>query len=296
MSTSTNNISLSIKYIFLNFAQTYFGEEHNRFVWNADPVLSKIIIADKFAVDLGVAVQRPSIILSRGSAGWTYSVRGQVGNINPLYSGNFKFGALRPAIDDNRIHGTEYTDLYAGSVSYNCISKQGVEAEEIANKLFIALTAHKRDFGSVGIFKFTGLQISDERLLRHRGDTELFGVTVDVSFLLQKSLGQSESYYNCRVWVCGEEYYEGLSFSVINNGTQIEFYEPPELGCPIVVTYIDAITLELKTEVNIGTGDGITRIFTLPSGGKIYGYYRILEGILVDLNGDYTQTVVVGSV
>jgi hypothetical protein len=297
MSTSTNNISLAIKYIFLNFAQAYFGEQHNRFTWNIDPRISNIIIADKFAIDLGVAVQRPSIILSRGAAAWTYAVRGQQGWINPHRTGNVKFGALTPALNDDRIRGIEFTDLYSGSITYNCVAKQGVEAEDIANKLFVALTVHKRDFATVGIYKFTSMSISEERLIRH-GGTELFGVAINVSFLMQKSLGQSESLYNCRVWVCGDEYFEGLDFDVINNGTQIEFYEAPEDGCAILVTYVDAITLELRTEVNVGTGNGETKIFTLPNGGSVYGYYRILEGIIVDLdvdNGEIEQTALIGT-
>ena len=298
MSTSTNNISLAIKYIFLNFAQTYFGAEHNRFTWNVDPRVSKVIIADKYAIDIGVAVQRPSIILSRGAAAWTYAVRGQQGWINPHREGNVKFGIMTPPIGDDRIRGTEFVDLYSASVTYNCVAKQGVEAEDLANKLFMALTAHKRDFASMGVHKFTSMSISEERVLRHRGDAELSGVSVNVGFLMQQSLGHSDSLYNCRVWSCGDEQFEGLNFDVVNNGTQIEFYEAPEDACPLLITYVDAVTLETRTLVSLGTGDGTTTVFTIPNGGSVYGYYKILEGIVVNMDvesGEREQTVLIGT-
>lgn len=299
MSLSTNNISLAIKYIFLNFAQSYFEKGTNRYIWSADPVASGIIIADKFSVDLGIAVKRPAILLSRGAAGWTNSVRGQYGFLNPHRTGTMKFGTLIPAITDDRVRAQEITDLYSGSVTYNVVSKQGVETEDIANKLFCAVTAHKQDFQSIGIFKFNSISISEERILRYRADFELVGISIDISFLMQHSLAASDSLYNCRCWLDDDEQFEGIHYDVINNGTQIEFYVAPETGQIVTLTYVDAVTLITHEQVVIGTGDGTTTVFTIPNGGAVYGYYKIFEGMLVTLTNtddDSEQEVQVGEI
>jgi len=58
--------SLKTKYIFLSFLQQYFAS-HPKYTWNEDPSKTKIVIADKFSTDMGIAAMRPSIILDRGS-------------------------------------------------------------------------------------------------------------------------------------------------------------------------------------------------------------------------------------
>lgn len=58
--------SLKTKYIFLSFLQQYFSE-HPKYPWDVDPSKTKIVIADKFSTDMGIAAMRPSIILDRGS-------------------------------------------------------------------------------------------------------------------------------------------------------------------------------------------------------------------------------------
>lgn len=57
--------SLRVKYIFLSFLQQYYSG-HPKYTWNEDPRHTKIVIADKYALNLGIAAMRPSIILDRG--------------------------------------------------------------------------------------------------------------------------------------------------------------------------------------------------------------------------------------
>lgn len=300
MSLSTNNISLAIKYIFLSFAQNYFKKETTKYRWDADPVNTGIIIADKFSVDLGIAVKRPAILISRGPAGWTYAVRGQYGHLNPHRTGVHKFGSILPSLTSDRIRAQEITDLYQASMTYNVVAKQGVEAEDIANKLFCALTGHRQDFAPIGIFKFISMNIGEERILRYRADFELVGVPIDISFLMQYSIASSDNLYNARVWLDEEEQFEGIHYDIINNGTQIEFYTAPESGESVYITYVDAVTLVTNERVLIGTGDNATKVFTIPDHGSVYGYYRIFEGMLVDLvNTDDAvdpQQVIVGDI
>jgi len=62
------SISIRAKYVFLSFLQHYFSG-HNKYTWTQSPKTTDIIIADKYAVEMGVAAMRPSIILDRGSFG-----------------------------------------------------------------------------------------------------------------------------------------------------------------------------------------------------------------------------------
>ena len=64
----TGSVTLDVKHIFLSFLQKFF-EKQDRYKWSSDIRTSKVIIADKNAIDLGVVERRPSIILSRGNLG-----------------------------------------------------------------------------------------------------------------------------------------------------------------------------------------------------------------------------------
>jgi len=283
----TDNLALEIKYIFLNFAQGYFAEPVSRYVWYSNPRTTNIIIADKFAVDIGVASRRPAIILSRGNMGWTYAVRGQYEQMNPLASDDsWGFGSLDPpALDENRFRGQRYTDLLQAGIIYNVISKQGVEAEDIANKLFVALTAHKQALRKIGIFKFNSMNISQEQLLKYKGDVELYGVSVSTSFLVQKHLFQADKDFNCRVWVDGIEQYENIHYRVLPSGTQIKFFSTQDASAIVTMNFVDAVTLATRTGVILTTTDYQT--YTIPNGWAIYGYYKIVDAIIVDVYGTY---------
>lgn len=278
---NTDNFSLEVKYLFLSFAQGYFGQARDRYMWRNNVRTTDIIIADKFSVDLGVATQRPSIILSRGRMGWTYSVRGQTYTQNPMSTGTWRFGAIgEQPLDADRYRGTAYTDLLNSSITYNVISKQGVEAEDIANKLFVGMTGHREEFRKCGVLKFLSMNISEEQLLKYKGDVELYGVSVNTSFIMQKTVMQGDKDYNCRVWVDGVEVYENIHYRVLPEGTQIKFFEQQEEDAVVTITYIDAVTLETVEQAVMTTTDYWT--YTIPDDGAVYGYYKIVEAILVD--------------
>ena len=65
---TTGNVSLDIKYLFLNFVQQFFAEQ-TKYKWTKNVQTTKLIIADKNTIDIGVATRRPSIILNRGGFG-----------------------------------------------------------------------------------------------------------------------------------------------------------------------------------------------------------------------------------
>ena len=277
----TDNISLEIKYIFLNFLQNFFGQNsQTTYRWREDPRTTDIIVADKFSVDIGVATRRPTIAISRGRMAWTYTVRGQYGFKNPTNTA-WRFGALDPVpLDADRFTSQQLTDLLHGSILFNVISKQGMVAEDIANKLFIALTGHKDDLRSIGIFKILSLDVSEEQLLKYQGDVELYGVAVSMSFLMKKDIMAADKAWNCRVWVDGVEVFENIHFRVLPTGTQIKFFEEQDSNSVVTISFTDAITLELRSNVIMSTTDYYT--YTIPNDWGIYGYYKIVAAIIID--------------
>tara|TARA_Y100000592_G_scaffold61278_1_gene95751 strand:+ start:2576 stop:3505 length:930 start_codon:yes stop_codon:yes gene_type:complete len=276
---TTGNISLDIKYIFLNFCQQFFKNQ-NKFKWTKDVKTTKLIIADKNSIDLGVTTRRPSIILNRGGFGWTFSVRGQRGIGSSVYGNKSFLGSAIPSADKSK--NESFTDLLRGSVSLNVLSKNGIQAEEIANMLFTALTAYNDDLKKHGIHQITSLTYGEEQTVRATSEIEVAAVQINVAFLAKKDIRRGERLNNCVVYMNGIEQLESINFSVITNGTQIKFENAPPNGAALQITYADATTLNTIELANLGTGNGTTTIFTVPDSGTVYGYYKLLDEVLVN--------------
>ena len=287
-----NNINLWIKHTFLSFAQGYFSLDE-KFTWDINPILTKLIIADKFAVDLGVIEKRPAIILSRGSFGWTDTIRGQDGINAPLSSK--RVDTLAPAPSDVRCGDFIFTDLLRVSVTYNILSKSGIEAEEIANKLFVALSGYKREMQSYGIHHTMGLTIGDERIVKTTSEIEAMGVTVSLGFMAQRSIEKAIKLNNIEViqqvprtttvGTITQDIYlkENIDYHVINNGMEVEFVNPPAAfpeTTALQVNFVDAITISGVSSTLVGIIDGENRTYTV-NGGTVLGYYTLTAEIIV---------------
>ena len=164
-------------------------------------------------------------------------------------------------------------------------------AESAASDLFYALTAYQNEFKKKRIFKIRNLSISEERLVQTKDDKILTEVDIDFAFDMQRSVRKGEKQSNCLVYVNGIQVYEGIDFQIVTNGTQIQFNVAPADTLPITITYVDANTLETRTDVAVGTGDGTTTIFTIPAAGAVYGYFTWLEGFDIYGPGITTLTL-----
>jgi len=289
-----NNINLWIKHTFLSFAQGYFSLD-TRYTWNINPQLTKLIIADKFAVDLGVIDKKPAIILSRGSFGWTDSFRGQDGQNSVLSSK--RVDTLAPAPYGDRWADFVLTDLIRGSITYNVLSKNGIEAEEIANKLFVALSGYKQELKKYGIHKTMGLTIGDERIVKTNSEIEAMGVTVSLGFMAQRTIERADSYRTIvdqvaatmqipketttGVVIQDVRLYENIDFRILNDGVTVEFTNPPSADTvSINLNFVDSITFAAVTTELSGELDGENTTYYIPS-GTVYGYYILSDSIIV---------------
>ena len=277
---STGNISLDIKYIFLSFAQELFLNDA-KYIWSANVLTTGIIIADKYAIDLGVVAHRPSIVLSRGSMSWLKLGLDQRINTSSLAYGS-QIGTMGgPQGSANLAKNAKFTDLLRTSITFHVLAANGVAADDIANTLHIALLANKQALKAKGVHRILGITVSEEQLVNATSDIEVASISIRVDFTTQRTVQLGERQFNCRVYVAGTEVDEGINFRVDTNGTQVVFGTAPASGTLLTLTYVDAVTLDTITLAALGTGDGNTVMFTVPASGTIYGYYTLLSEILI---------------
>jgi hypothetical protein len=181
--------------------------------------------------------------------------------------GGFLLEQNVPTGSADRQRNKVFTDILQGSVSFNIMSKYGVQAEEIADHVFYALTGYRDELKKKGIHKLSGLRISDERILKQGSDIEVAVISISCNFLMQKSVSLASRQYNLRVFVDGKEKKENIHFKILPDGSSLEFKDAPSEDAEILINFVEAITLEHKTGVSpVENADGQRRIFTLPNG------------------------------
>jgi hypothetical protein len=280
-------LPIAIKRLFIQFIQAYFAE-NSYLRWNYDITKTKIVITDRNAFDIGVAVRRPSIVVTRGDLAWTFMIRNQDG-INTLgknfidAAGSKATGAKYPRIA---------LDLVRGSITFNVISKNGLQAENIADMIFSALTSYKKDLMAAGVQQFLNLSIGAEQTISQKSEIQLIGVPVNLAFYYRHSIITDERLYNIKILVNGEEWFEGNNsdFTIQANGTQIQFNNQLPSNADIKIYYVDAVTLE-NTETSLVQSDAL--LYTIPNGGAVLGFYNVNTAIQATVtkevdNGDAT--------
>jgi len=276
------NDSFWIKRLFLSFLQAYFAE-HSKYTWTTGQN-TKIIIADKYAMDLSLAAKKPSIIVSRGYMRWAQSTIGQ------YYQ--------RSLISSN----STFTDLVIGSMTFNCIAKNGLVCEELAMIIRNAFTGFKDQIKANGLHSIDNIAVEEERILKADADIDLTVVPVTLQYTKQTFLNAIEDFYSTNVKISfNNTNYGGYSGYVDSETTfpmQLfeyrdyvvwasgfvfnEGYAPPT-GSILSLTYIDALTLGDIVEAPSGVINGINRSFRTTN--KIYGDHPLLREVEDTVSG-----------
>jgi hypothetical protein len=284
--SGTGNITLDIKYMFVGFLQGFFSGQ-TRYKWSSNIQNTKTIIADKNAIDIGVVERRPSIILSRGNLGWAYATRGQ-GSLGLSPKVSQTVGELGMASSED----STLTDLIQGSLTINCIAKYGLQAEELANLVFFALSGNKQKFFDRGLHSLTGLAIGEESILRSNSDIELTAVPVSLTYSMIRDVYTSFRTKDLiltydSVSFPSVDWYEGSSFNVNVSGTQVSTYDAPATGDTLTGTYVEAKSGATRTNVTLtGAINGKNKLFTLPNNDAALGYYKILTSAVATITQD----------
>jgi hypothetical protein len=258
--------------LFLSFLQQYYATD-KKYTWVKAPDKTKIIIADKFATELGVAAKRPSIFLDRGPISLTQMIRNEA---MPLSKASGHPGSLF----DKSQESYSLTDLISCSVNLIVVGKNPIEVDFIANQALTAIIVFREKFKEKGIHKFTGYSLSKEAMAKiGPAGAELTTSTISVSFLMQWDFKLSERNYNCSIFDGEHELLEGIDFVVEPDGAQIKLKFVPAQPLSLKINYVDSTTLEENLNKNLISVIGDTTLYVVPDNGSIYGYYTLLQNI-----------------
>lgn len=270
------NIPLGIKKVFLSFAQTYYATADSNFTWNVDPRQTEIFIGDKYAVAPSIVERMPSIILSRGTMTWAQT------SINQLQSED------NPIMSDTT---KKRTDLVRCNITLTCTSKNGIEAESIANTLFTILVGFKDQLRANGIHQILGVSMGEEIPVRGDVEPRLMAVPVNILFTAQASMVTSNDYYDIQVFT--DLQYTALLepgivydswYSYLVSGNDLIFSYAPPVGVKLTANFQGKYTMSDYTDITpSGVIDGYNKVFTLPE--DPYCYYYPLESMLIVVSG-----------
>jgi len=159
-----------IKQISLEFIQIMYSESgpDTRLTWDPDESQTEISVLDKYSFNLDDVMVRPAIVANRGPVRWASS------------SGFQQMQEMD--MRKERIIGT---DLISGSVTFNCFSKEGVEAESVAGDVFDWFRAFRKPLRKSGLFRVQSTSMGEEALVKSDSRPDLSVVPVQVEASVQ---------------------------------------------------------------------------------------------------------------
>lgn len=166
------NTAIFCKRVALEFLQILFGTRApGSYRYDSDDTKTEIQIADVYAADLESINVRPAIIVQRGPMSW--QGLGLGGN------------AIESVNTHNR--DTVFNDVLIASLSISCISKEGIEAEQLAHLVFNSFKFFSSTLRKQGFLSIKSLNIGAESLVEQEGGTdETYIVPITISAMVQE--------------------------------------------------------------------------------------------------------------
>jgi hypothetical protein len=151
------NSAIFLKRTAIEFLQILFGTRaRGAYHYDPDDTKTDIQISDINAADLTAINLRPAIIVARGPMNWQGLGLGNSG----MESKNMQSG------------DTTYNDLLVGSLSISCMSREGIEAEQIAHLVFNSFKFFTPTLRKRGFFTIRSLNIGGESLVEQEGASD----------------------------------------------------------------------------------------------------------------------------
>lgn len=165
------NVAIFLKRTAIEFLKILFStRKPGDYHWDPDETKREIQIADVHAVDLSLVNSRPAIVAVRGPLSWQgMGLGGGSVEGRDMMKGDFVFN-----------------DLLTGSVAFSCISREGIEAEQIGHLVFNSFKFFRPVLQKYGYFSIKSLNIGGESLVEQEGaDDKTTVVPVYVTALIQ---------------------------------------------------------------------------------------------------------------
>lgn len=175
--------------VFARFLQAVFATfEKGDYRWTLDPNTTDIVITDQATIAREVVEKRPAIILTRGPASFGNLAMDQLAGPGPLSkppSADMKYPNMDWASGTRR-----YTDLVACTMTYNCLAKEGLEAQRIAWICMMATRRLKRALMNQGMHRVgeevqVGAETGPGAIVSPESDNEIVLIPVTVPFYFQ---------------------------------------------------------------------------------------------------------------
>lgn len=248
-----------VRKVILEFLQAAFFNDKT-YTWSTDPNATKIEIVNEFATKTLEIEKYPKIVLTRGDWAARDVAIGRKGHNDRL---------LQP---DTR----HYQDLTSGTLILNVLSKSSIEAELIAEKVFLSLMAWQEDIKETFIISsIRNLRLGSIQVVEQNSDFRVFQVPVYLQYDKTLQFVKSYDYYDVELTVDGERLYQSTDFWVFNN--YVQFRYAPASGVDIQMSYLVRDTLSGVTESPTLGANGERQIF--PFSYDIYGPYYLISGI-----------------
>lgn len=138
-----------------------FFASHKEFTWSKIEKSSKIVITDAFPVDKDNTDKYPCIVLQRGTMTW-------------------RSGHLSQRTYNNLQERKSGLDILDGDFLCHCVSTAGLEAERIAEEVFLFFTRFRDEISLKGLFDVRGITMMDEQIRKGGSDVELVSVPVRI--------------------------------------------------------------------------------------------------------------------
>jgi hypothetical protein len=162
------------KDLILKFLQDLFSEKElydgkNDFLWAPAIADSKILIADAYTEDLEQMEKRPAIVLRRGNTGWMNT---SLGNRLAV---SFQTGSR------------SYKDMIHTDLTAECLSRNGLEAEFLADLVFQGIRFFSLQIRQRGAFWIDSAAVGPETLIQSDSQQELTAVPVGMRLLFHQT-------------------------------------------------------------------------------------------------------------
>lgn len=175
--------------VFARFLQLAFATfDKGDYRWTEDEQTSEILITDQATIAKEVVERRPAIRLIRGPASFGNLSLNQFAGPGPLPK------APAQTMDHPNIDWetgtTRYTDLVSATMTYNCLSKEGLEAQRIAWIAMMATRRLKKSLMLAGMHRvgeeiMVGAESAPGSIVTPESDNEITMVSVSVPFYFQ---------------------------------------------------------------------------------------------------------------
>jgi hypothetical protein len=165
------NVAIFLKRTTIEFLQILFGTRAvGSYHYDADDTKTEIQIGDQHTVDLEAVHVRPGIVAVRGPLTWQ----------------NIGLGGNAFEKQNRTTGDTTFNDLLTGSVAFSCISREGIEAEQLAHLVFNSFKFFRPVLQKYGFLSIKSLNIGGESLVVQDGDNDdLYLVPVYVTASVQ---------------------------------------------------------------------------------------------------------------